>query len=76
MVAAAMLVSVTLAEGHSWCSHECCHDNDCRQVRCEEIDKITEGWQWRDKATKQRRWFPHDRLYASHDAACHVYISP
>jgi hypothetical protein len=45
VVAAAMLVGATLAEGHSWYSHECCHDTDCHPVPCEEIKKITGGRQ-------------------------------
>jgi hypothetical protein len=45
-------------------------------VPCEEIEKISDGWLWRDAATKQRHWFPHDRLKASHDEARDVYVSP
>ena len=67
--ASAMLV-------HSWYDDKCCHDSDCHPVPCEEIEKISDGWLWRDKATKQRYWFPHDRLKASHDDACHVCVSP
>ena len=61
---------------HSWYDEKCCHDKDCLPVPCEEIEKISDGWLWRDKATKQRYWFPHDRLKASHDDACHVCVSP
>jgi hypothetical protein len=61
---------------HSWYDDKCCHDKDCRPVPCEEIEKISDGWLWRDGATKQRHWFPHDRLKASHDDACHVCVSP
>ena len=43
---------------HSWYSDKCCHDKDCHPVSCEEIEKISDGWLWRDKATKQRHWFP------------------
>jgi hypothetical protein len=61
---------------HSWYDDKCCHDKDCRPVPCEEIEKISDGWLWRDRATEQRHWFPHDRLKASHDDACHVCVSP
>jgi len=44
--------------------------------RVKKIKKISDGWLWRDAATKQRHWFPHDRLHASHDDACHVCVSP
>jgi hypothetical protein len=27
---------------------------NCHPVPCEEIEKISDGWLWRDKATKQR----------------------
>src|SRR5262249_42150799 len=65
---------IAAAEGHSWYPEECCHDKDCHPVPCEEIEKISDGWLWRDKATKQRYWFPQDRLHASHDDACHVCV--
>jgi len=75
-IAAALIAAlVTTTDGHSWYTKECCHDKDCHPVPCEEIEKIADGWQWRDKATKQRYWFPHDRLHASHDQACHVCVS-
>ena len=67
---------VTLMLVHSWYDDKCCHDQDCRPVPCEEIEKISDGWLWRDRATEQRHWFPHDRLKASHDDACHVCVSP
>jgi hypothetical protein len=71
LLAVLMLVGGA-ANAHSWYPEECCHDKDCHPVPCEEIDKISDGWLWRDKATKQRHWFPHGRLHASHDDACHV----
>ena len=75
LAAAVMLVNGP-ATAHSWYPEECCHNKDCHPVPCEEIEKISDGWLWRDKATKQRYWFPHDRLHASHDEACHVCVSP
>lgn len=66
---------VALMLVHSWYDDKCCHDKDCRPVPCEEIEKISDGWLWRDRATEQRHWFPHDRLKASHDDACHVCVS-
>jgi len=61
---------------HSWYDNKCCHDKDCHPVACEEIEKISDSWLWRDKATTQRHWFQHDRLHASQDNACHVCVSP
>jgi hypothetical protein len=69
-----LLIALTLV--HSWYDENCCHDRDCHPVPCEEIEKMSDGWLWRDAATKQRHWFPHDRLKASHDDACHVCVSP
>ena len=76
LAAAAVMLFNGPATAHSWYSKDCCHDKDCHPVACEEIEKIIDGWLWRDKATKQRYWFPHDRLHASHDDACHVCVSP
>jgi hypothetical protein len=39
------------------------------------IEQISGGWLWRDAATKQRHWFPHDRPKASHDNGCHVCVA-
>jgi hypothetical protein len=69
-----LLIAMILV--HSWYDERCCHDKDCHPVPCEEIEKLREGWLWRDAATKQRHWFPNDRLKASHDEACHVCVSP
>ena len=69
-----LLIAVMLV--HSWYNEKCCHDKDCHPVPFEEIEKISDGWLWRDAATKQRYWFSHDRLRTSHDDACHVCISP
>ena len=39
---------VALMLVHSWYDDKCCHDKDCRPVPCEEIEKISDGWLWRD----------------------------
>ena len=75
VLAAAVMLLNGAATAHSWYPKECCHDKDCHPIPCEEIEKISDGWQWRDKATKQRHWFPHDRLHASQDHTCHVCVS-
>ena len=61
---------------HSWYDENCCQEKDCHPVPCEQIEKLREGWLWRDAATKQSHLFPRDRLKASHDEACHVCVSP
>ena len=37
IVAVMTLVCITEAEGHSWYPHDCCHDNDCKPVPCNEL---------------------------------------
>jgi hypothetical protein len=76
LLAAALMLVNGAATAHSWYSEQCCHDKDCHPVRCQEIEKISDGWLWHDKATKRRHWFPHDRLHASRDDTCHVCVSP
>src|SRR5262245_28550908 len=76
VLAAGLMLISGAANAHSWYSNECCHDKDCHPIPCEQIEKIGDGWLWRDAATKQRHWFPHDRLKVSHDDACHVCVSP
>ena len=46
MLAAAVMLVNGPATAHSWYSKECCHDKDCHPVACEEIEKISDGWQW------------------------------
>ena len=69
-----LLIAVMLV--HSWYDEKCCQEKDCHPVPCEQIEKLREGWLWRDAATKQSHLFPKDRLKASHDEACHVCVSP
>ena len=70
--AAVMLLFNGAGTAYSWYPEECSHDKDCHPVPCEEIEKMSDGRLWRDAATKQRHWFPHDRLKASHDDVCHM----
>jgi hypothetical protein len=57
LLAAALMLVSGAATAHSWYSEQCCHDKDCHPVRCQEIEKISDGWLWHDKATKRRHWF-------------------
>jgi hypothetical protein len=68
---------VGTARAHDWYDQACCHDKDCRPVKCEDIERITtahgSGWIWhRDKGGI---WFPQDRLKHSLDGNCHACIS-
>jgi hypothetical protein len=44
-----MLLFNGAATAHSWYSEKCCHDKDCHPVACEEIEKISDGWLWRER---------------------------
>jgi hypothetical protein len=57
VLAVAVMLVNGRATAHSWYSEKCCHGKDCHPVPCEEIDKVSDGWLWRDKATKQRTGF-------------------
>ena len=76
VLAAAVMLFNGAAAAHSWYDEKCCHDRDCHPVPCKDIEKLGDGWVWCDTATKHPYWFPHDRLRASHDDACHVCVSP
>jgi hypothetical protein len=76
VLAAAVMLLNGDAAAHSWYDESCCHDRDCHPIPCEQIEKLGDGWVWRDMATKHPYWFPHDRLKASRDNACHVCVSP
>jgi hypothetical protein len=39
----AVMLLIGAATAHSWYPKECCHDNDCHGVACEEIEKIGDG---------------------------------
>jgi hypothetical protein len=61
-----------LASAHSFYDEECCHEKDCRAVKCDEIMSFgtNKGWSWR------KAFLPADRLHLSPDDNCHVCISP
>ena len=48
-----------LASAHSFYDEKCCHEQDCRPVKCNEILSFgpNKGWSWR------KAFFPADRLH-------------
>jgi hypothetical protein len=46
LAAAVMLLFNGAATAHSWYPEECCHDKDCHPIPYQEIEKISDGWQW------------------------------
>ena len=59
-----------LASAHSFYDEKCCHEQDCRPVKCNEILSFgpSKGWSWR------KAFFPADRLHLSPDGNCHVCV--
>jgi hypothetical protein len=63
----ALLPSVALA--HSFYPYECCHDQDCRPVRCEDIEETPTGYRYDGVEFSKSAERP------SQDRYCHVCIS-
>jgi hypothetical protein len=58
---------------HSWYPQECCHDNDCHPIPCEElkIDHRYNSVIWKDTV-----WFGTHQIRSSQDQQCHIcYMS-
>ena len=62
--------SVGSAGAHSWYPRECCSDNDCRPVPCEELIESRYGLTWRGQVIFNER-----QTHASLDDRCHVCIT-
>jgi hypothetical protein len=58
----------TPTKAHEWYPHECCHDEDCHPVACEEITETKEGYRWNGY------FFRKDQSKPSQDNKCHVCI--
>ena len=52
-----------LASAHDFYDEKCCHEQDCRPVKCNEIMSFgaNKGWSW-------------GKVYLSLDGNCHVYV--
>ena len=55
-----------LASAHDFYDEKCCHEQDCRPVKCNEIMSFgaNKGWSW------GKVFFPADRLHLSPDGNC------
>src|SRR5215475_3468902 len=69
IAAAMMLIGVTAADGHSWYPHNCCHDNDCKPVPCNELIQTRDGLTWRGVV-----YFANHMVKPSQVQACHVCV--
>lgn len=54
---------------HSWYPYECCSDQDCRPVPCDEVKEVDGAFFYRE--TK----FERERVHSSRDGDCHVCIT-
>lgn len=62
------LALTTIASAHSWYPMQCCHDQDCHPVACDEISETKDGAEW------NRFKFRKDQIHPSQDSKCHVCI--
>jgi hypothetical protein len=49
LASAVMLLFNGAATAHSWYPGECRHDKNCHPIPCQEIEKISGGWQERER---------------------------
>jgi hypothetical protein len=54
---------------HDFYSKECCDNQHCHPVPCDEVIDLKDGWRWRD------RTFSRAMLRISQDGACHICTS-
>lgn len=64
-----LVVATTTVLGHSWYPHECCHDNDCFPVPCEDIEILANG-----NGLYEGFEFAKDKIKNSLDSMCHACI--
>lgn len=55
---------------HSWYPAECCHDQDCRPVPCDELIEQKDG-----SIKYSTHVFPKGKIRPSQDSMCHVCLS-
>jgi hypothetical protein len=64
----ALLLTVTSADAHSWYPRECCSDQHCFPVPCNELHNSMSGVEW------HHRVFGGRQIKPSQDQACHVCV--
>ncbi len=73
------LVFVPLLLAHSWYPSRCCADQDCKEVPCEQVERLgpasKEGniYRYRPSATEYRDFQANQHAY-SPDGRCHVCL--
>jgi hypothetical protein len=61
-------------KAHSWYPQECCSENDCRPVPCEELYEQDDGGIKYNDLTFGDRIFSKEKIKPSQDRYCHVCI--
>ena len=59
----------TLLLIHWLYAKECCEEQHCHPVNCDEVIDLKDGWKWKDKT------FTKNMLRVSPDGACHVCVA-
>lgn len=68
MIKAGIVALSLLIPVHSWYPIECCSDNDCRPVPCDELQEQADGSvKYRDSLV-----FSKNQVKVSQDSNCHV----
>jgi hypothetical protein len=69
IAAAIVLASISAAEAHSRYPHNCCHDNDCKPMPCNELIQTRDGLTWRGLV-----YFADHMVKPSQDQFCYVCV--
>jgi hypothetical protein len=69
-----LITSAWPARAHDWYDRQCCGDNDCRPVPCEQISAQNGGFEYRDARDRATYFFTRDKMKPSFDENCHVCL--
>lgn len=68
-----ILISAQIMSVHMFYDPECCENEHCHQVPCEEISDTKSGWVWHPLGAAIN--FDRSKLKISPDGNCHVCVS-
>jgi len=68
-LALALALATHRAPAHEWYPKNCCSDQDCHPVACEEITSSPDYYKWHGML------FPKNASFPSKDGGCHVCAS-
>jgi hypothetical protein len=73
LVAVLPLLASAGATAHGFYDKNCCGDNDCHPVACEQISAVAGGFEYRDAQARATYFFTRDKMKPSPEG-CHVCI--